>query len=117
MSTRTTARKRRVSNGESAEKGVKFTFVLPPLLAQDLREAVEKGVAPSQNALVREALRREMKRLRDEEIAIAMQEAANDPLYMQDLHDCMRDFAELDRDALQYIDCQMPAEDNSGDEQ
>ena len=94
---------------------MKFTFVFPPELARDLREAVENGAAPSQNALVRDLVRREMKRLRDEEIAVAMQEAANDPLYMQDLEECMRDFAALDRDALQYIECEMPTE--NGDEQ
>lgn len=104
MSTQTTVHKRRISNGASAEKGVKFTFVLPPSLAQDLREAVEKGAAPSQNALVREVLRREMKRLREEEIVKAYAAAAADPLYVQDLEECMRDFAELDRDSLQYID-------------
>lgn len=85
---------------------MKFTFVLPPSLAQDLREAVEKGAAPSQNALVREALRREMKRLREAEIEKAYAAAAADPLYVQDLEECMRDFAALDRDALQYIDAE-----------
>lgn len=83
---------------------MKFTFVLPPALAQGLREAVEKGAAPSQNALVREALRREMKRLREAEIERAYAAAAADPLYVQDLEECMRDFADLDRDALQYLD-------------
>lgn len=73
-------------------------------MAQQLREAVEKGAAPSQNALVREALRREMKRLREEEIANAYAAAAADPLYVQDLEECMRDYAALDRDALQYMD-------------
>ncbi len=106
MSIQTTVRKRRVSNGDTSEKGVKFTFVLPPSLAQDLREAVEKGAAPSQNALVREALRREMKRLREAEIEKAYAAAAADPLYVQDLEECMRDFAALDRDALQYIDAE-----------
>ena len=85
---------------------MKFTFVLPPELARDLREAVEKGAAPSQNALVREVLRREMKRLREEEIERAYAVAAADPLYMRDLEECMRDFAELDRDSLQYIDAE-----------
>ncbi len=106
MSTQTTVRKRRVSQGDVAEKGVKFTFVLPPELARDLREAVEKGAAPSQNALVREVLRREMKRLRKEAIAADMRAAAKDPLFMQDLEECMRDFAEIDRDSLQYIDAE-----------
>ena len=92
------------------DKATKVTFVLPAPLAQQLREAVEKGAAPSQNALVREALQREMKRLQREEIAAAMQEAANDPLFMQDLHDCMNDYAELDRDSLQYIDAEPHSE-------
>lgn len=109
MPTQTTGRKKRISNGDVSAKGVKFTFVLPPELARDLREAVEKGAAPSQNALAREALRREMKRLRDEEIAADMRAAANDPLFMQDLEECMRDFAEIDRDSLQYIDTEPQA--------
>lgn len=109
MSTQTIVRKRRVSNSDNSEKGVKFTFVLPPELAQDLREAVEKGAAPSQNALVREVLRREMKRLRKEAIAADMKAAANDPLFMQDLEDCMRDFAEIDRESFQGIDAEPQA--------
>lgn len=104
MSTQTTVRKQRVSDSDISGKGVKFTFVLPASLAQDLRKAVEKGAAPSQNAIVREALKREMKRLREVEIEKAYAAAAADPLYVQDLEECMRDFAELDRDALQYID-------------
>ena len=112
MSTQTTVRRSRSTNGETSGKGTKFTFVLPTSLAQDLRRAVENGAAPSQNALVREALRREMKRLREEEIERAYAAAAADPLYIQDLEDCMRDFAELDRDSLQYID----AEPQDGEE-
>ncbi len=104
MSIQTTTPKRANSHGEIAEKGVKFTFVFPSELAQGLREAVEKGAAPSQNALVREALWREMKRLREEEIERAYAAAAADPLYIQDLEECMKDFAQLDRDSLQYID-------------
>lgn len=103
MSTQTT-RKKQFSIGDNAEKGVKFTFVFPPELAQDLRKAVENGAAPSQNALVRDVLRREMKRLRKQAIAADMREAANDPLFMQDLEECMRDFAEIDRDSLRYMD-------------
>ena len=104
MSSQTITRKQPVSEGDVAEKGVKFTFVFPPELARDLRKAVENGAAPSQNALVRDVLRREMKRLRKEAIAADMREAANDPLFMQDLEECMRDFAEIDRDSLRYLD-------------
>lgn len=106
MSAQTTVRKKRATHDSNSEKGTKFTFVFPPKLAQDLREAVENGAAPSQNALVREVLRREMKRLREAEIERAYTAAAADPLYVQDLEDCMRDFAELDRDSLQYIDAE-----------
>ena len=85
---------------------MKFTFVFPPELARDLREAVENGAAPSQNALVRDLVRREMKRLRNEAIAADMRAAAADPLFMRDLEECMRDFVEIDRDSLQYIDAE-----------
>ena len=88
----------------------KVTFVLPAPLARQLREAVEKGAAPSQNALVREALWREMKRLREQEIERAYAAAAADPLYVQDLEECMRDFAELDRDSLKHINAPWPDE-------
>lgn len=114
MSTSTLSRKtagvKRNSGGarsnDEARQSVKVTFALPAPLAQKLREAVEKGAAPSQNALVREALARELKRVREAEIERAYAEAAADPLYMQDLEECMKDFAELDRDALQYLDAE-----------
>lgn len=102
---------KRRTNGAASGKGTKVTFVLPASLAQKLREAVEKGAAPSQNALAREALAREIKRLREEEIERAYAAAAADPLYMQDLEECMRDFAELDRDSLQYLDVEPQVEE------
>ena len=52
----------------------------------------------------REATTPELKRLRETQIARSFVAAAADPLFMQDLEECMRDFAELDRDSLQYID-------------
>lgn len=79
----TTAANGGADNGASSGQGVKVTFVLPAPLAQELREAVEKGAAPSQNALVREALARELKRVREAELARAYAEAAADPLFMQ----------------------------------
>lgn len=95
-----------------ADKNTEVTFVLPASLAQTLREAVENGAAPSQNALVRVALARELERLREAEVERAYAAAAADPLYRQDLEACMSDFAELDRDSLQYIDVQ-PQDDEA----
>ncbi len=54
--------------------------------------------------MAREALRLTLKQLREQKIETSIIEAANDPLFMQDLHDCMRDWADLDRDSLQYMD-------------
>lgn len=87
-----------------ASKTTKVTFVLPAQLVQGVRAAVGAGAFESQNALARTAIERELKRVRDEEIARAMQEAASDPLFMADLEECMRDFAALDADANRFLD-------------
>lgn len=97
----TTSRGRRAG---SALKTTKVTFVLPESLAQRVRQAVEAGAWESQNALARAAIESELKRVREAEIVRAMQDAANDPLFMADLEECMRDFAPLDSDANQYLD-------------
>ena len=47
-----------------------------------------------------------LKQLREQKIAAEYAEAANDPLFIRDLNNCMRDWAELDRDSLQYLDCE-----------
>ena len=52
----------------------------------------------------REATTPELKLLRETQLGRAFAAAAADPLFMQDLGECMRDFAEVDRDALQYLD-------------
>ena len=93
-------------------KTTKITVVLPVEVAQRVRQVVESGAAESQTALARTAIEKELRRLREEEIAQAYREAANDPLFMQDLEECMRDFAELDADSLRYID----VEPDYGDE-
>lgn len=54
-------------------------------------------------ALAREALRLALKQLREQKIEVQFLEAANDPLYMQDLENCMKDWAAIDRDSLQYL--------------
>ena len=51
-----------------------------------------------------EATTPELKRLREAQIERSFAAAAADPLYMRDLEECMRDFAEIDRDSLQYMD-------------
>lgn len=80
-----------------------MTFVLPASLAQGVQQAVETGIFSSPSELATVAITRELKRLHEAEIARAMQDAANDPLFMSDLEDSMRDMASLDADANRFL--------------
>ena len=40
----------------------------------------------------------------ENELARAMHEAAADPLFMQDLEECMKDFATIDAAVLAYVE-------------
>jgi len=92
-----------------APKTAKVTFVLPAQLVQGVREAVGAGAFESQNALARSALERELRRVREEQIARDMEEAACDPLFMADLEECMRDFAALDAESSRLMDVEPEA--------
>lgn len=81
----------------------KVTFTLPAEMVRQMREAVQKGGVASQNALVREALQHQLKRLREEEFAREMEEAARDPLFMQDMEECMHDFRFVDAETARMI--------------
>jgi len=74
----------------------KVTFTLPAVMVRQMREVVQKGGAASQNALVREALQQQLKRLREVEFECEMEAAARDPLFAQDLEECMNDFRFVD---------------------
>lgn len=90
----------------------KVTFSLPADLVRQMREAVQKGGVASQNALVREAVQHQLKRLREAEFEREMEEAARDPLFMQDLQECMHDFRFVDVETARLI-----AEDDEFDAQ
>ena len=81
----------------------KVTFVLPAELVRQIRETVQRGEFPSQNAFAREALKRELKRIREEAFEREMQEAAQDPLFMQDLQECMHDFRFVDAETARML--------------
>ncbi len=80
-----------------------MTFILPASLAQDVQQAVDVGSFSSPSELASVAISRELKRLHEVEIARAMQEAVNDPLFMSDLEGSMRDMAQLDVDANRFL--------------
>lgn len=77
----------------------KVTFTLPAEMVRQMREVVQRGGVASQNALVREALQHQLKRLREAEFEREMEEAARDPLFMQDLEESMHDFRFVDAEA------------------
>jgi len=75
-----------------------MTFVLPLALAQSVRRAVETGAFASPSELASAAIARELRFWKEAEIARAMRDAANDPLFIADLEESMRDLAPLDAD-------------------
>lgn len=81
----------------------KVTFTLPAEMVRQMREIVQKGGVASQNALVREALQHQLKRLREEAFAREMEEAARDPLFMQDMEESMQDFRFVDSETARMI--------------
>lgn len=81
----------------------KVTFALPADLMQQVREFVGRGVFPSQNALVREALQHEIKRQREEWIAREYAEAASDPLFLEDMAQTMAAFESSDAQTARMI--------------
>ena len=81
----------------------KVTFSLPADLVRQMREAVQKGGVASQNALVREAVQQQLKRLHEAEFEREMEEAARDPLFMQDLQECMHDFRFVDAETTDLL--------------
>lgn len=73
-------------------KNSKATFVLPDSLLEEFREFVRLGIADSLSALVRESLEIRARELRERLLERQFEEAAQDPLFMADLHDAMSAF-------------------------
>jgi Arc/MetJ-type ribon-helix-helix transcriptional regulator len=81
----------------------KVTFTLPADLVSAVRQVVAAGIFPSQNALVREALEKELRRARDQQLRAEFQEAARDPLFMQDLEETQKAFEAADAETARMI--------------
>jgi Arc/MetJ-type ribon-helix-helix transcriptional regulator len=82
---------------------VKVTFSLPLELVRSIREAVARGSFPSQNSMVREALTRELGRMREKQLYEEFVEAAADPLFMQDIDEAQQAFAGADSETARMI--------------
>ena len=77
----------------------KVTYSLPEELVATIAEVVRDGAAPSHSAFVEEALREGVRRAREETLARAFSEAAEDPSFLTDVDETMRAFRHVDREA------------------
>lgn len=84
-------------------KARKATFSLRPDLLSALDDAIAKGAAPSKNALVEQALRLELRRIRRRALAAAWEEAARDPLFMRDVEEVQAAFESADAETARAI--------------
>jgi metal-responsive CopG/Arc/MetJ family transcriptional regulator len=87
-----------------AKKLKNVTFSLPVELLDELKQYVEYDCIPSVNAGVREALEEYAVKLKKEILAREMEKAAKDPLFMNDLEDCMKDFEAVDSETARRMD-------------
>lgn len=74
----------------------KATFVLPAQVLAEIRHMVQLGLADSASALVRDALERRLKELREEQLRREFVAAARDPAFMADLDETMAAFHSAD---------------------
>ncbi len=85
-------------------KTKKATFNLHTDVLDALDAAMAKRMAPSKNALVEQALIKELKELRRRERRAAWEEAMKDPLYLKDVTEIEEDFRNADTESAMSID-------------
>jgi hypothetical protein len=85
-------------------KTKKATFSLHEDVLAAIDEAVADGAARSKNAFVEEALIRQLQAIREQALRAQWEEAARDPLFLQDLAEIERDFDWADAETARSID-------------
>jgi hypothetical protein len=86
-----------------ASKTRKATFNLHEDVLTALDEAVAQGNAPSKNALVEQALVRELRELARQHRQRRWEEAARDPLFLRDLAEIEAAFESADAETARQI--------------
>jgi len=86
----------------SRQKNV--TFSLPEEIVEKLRSYVEDDYIQSLNAGVREALEQYTTKLDKMKFKKAMEQAAQDPLFIRDVEDSMKDFEKADYEITRSIE-------------
>lgn len=82
---------------------IKATFSVKQDLLAAVAAAVAQGAAPSKNALVEQALRRELRVFHTRLLAARWGEAAQDPLLLRDVEDVQDVFAAADEEAAGFL--------------
>ena len=85
------------------EKTKKATFNLPTDLLESLDEILASGMVSSKNALVEQALIKELNELKRQSRRKQWQEGAKDPLLMKDIEDIDRSFHIADAETARRI--------------
>ena len=81
-------------------KTKKATFNLHTDILAALDEIMARGIIPSKNALVEQALLKELKELRRQARKAQWQEAAKDPLFIKDIEEVEADFHYADAETI-----------------
>lgn len=81
----------------------KATFALDAEILAAVSEAVSQGIAPTKNAFVERALRKELRELSRQARRTAWEEASKDPLFLKDIEEVETDFASADAEAASRI--------------
>jgi Arc/MetJ-type ribon-helix-helix transcriptional regulator len=75
---------------------LKVTYSLPEELVEEVRAVVRDGAAPSYSAFVEQALAEGVRCAREQQLAAAFRDAAEDPAFLDDVDETMRDFRGTD---------------------
>ena len=87
-----------------AGKTKKATFNLHTDILTELDEMMTQGIASSKNALVEQAIRKELNERKRQARKKMWQEAAKDPLFIKDVADVEYDFRDVDNETIGSTD-------------
>ncbi len=85
-------------------KTKKATFNLHTEVLEALDQAMARGIASSKNALVEQALVKELKELKRQTRKALWQKAAHDPAFMRDIEKVEMDFKQADAGSAGSLD-------------
>jgi Arc/MetJ-type ribon-helix-helix transcriptional regulator len=80
-----------------------LTIAIPDELAREVQEAVAAGLAGSTDELGRKALATEVARLREDRLARDFEDAARDPMFLDDVREVGEGFRSADAESARLI--------------